>query len=167
VKKICWNENLSLKQKKRKLIWTENNDTAVSIKIRSLLQWRHQINAGNSCIITADCWLLPTIIKGRFHKAISALRLKFAFCTHLFFPDKPSCTCVLRPTYCIFYQIWVRFTSCTQLLWSPPQVSLSQPSLWLANFCFTTAAKPGAKFAIFLTLHFQWKALLENGILLW
>ncbi len=44
--------------------------------------------------------------KGGFHKAIYALRLKFAVCAHHFFP----CIWALLPTYCIFSQIWLRFT---------------------------------------------------------
>jgi hypothetical protein len=42
---------------------------------------------------------------GRFHKTKYALRLKFAL-SAIFFPHLASCICALRPTYCIFSQIF-------------------------------------------------------------
>jgi hypothetical protein len=49
---------------------------------------------------------------GGFHTTIYTLSLKFTLYTH-FSPNLTSCICTLRPTYCIFSQIWVRFKLCS------------------------------------------------------
>jgi hypothetical protein len=50
-----------------------------------------------------------TVTGGGFHKAIYALRLKFALCAILFeqiYSNLTSCICALRSTFCILSQIF-------------------------------------------------------------
>jgi hypothetical protein len=51
------------------------------------------------------------LVRGGFHKAMYALRWKFALCAHPFeqiYSDLASCSYALGSTNCIFSQIWVR-----------------------------------------------------------